>query len=239
MALDAANTHSALDMGTYGWQHPIWDQTYYPEDLPAEWRLSYYGNEFHVVIIPASYWLQDDAGEWSTAELEEWLEETDDSPRFICEWPLSLPLDNARIDTLIKLFLKLGDRVLGVVIPVSNQGSMTLKDLSQKLSSHFYVSLSAQSEMAQATVKEVYSELANDKLSICWDGQEQSSSVLQSGPLALTRLSESTYTPKQLRHILETCLNCTEESKFNVLIFEGEPPEIELIEQAETIASLL
>ena len=36
------------------WEHPAWNQEFYPDDLPEDWRLSYYANEFPVVLVPVS-----------------------------------------------------------------------------------------------------------------------------------------------------------------------------------------
>lgn len=44
-----------------GWEHPGWRDSFYPHDLPHEWRLDYYGNEFAAVVVPASAWLSADA----------------------------------------------------------------------------------------------------------------------------------------------------------------------------------
>ena len=49
-----------INLGAYGWRHSHWLNTFYPEDLPVsgseDWRLTYYSNEFNVVLVPADYW---------------------------------------------------------------------------------------------------------------------------------------------------------------------------------------
>lgn len=45
-----------INLGAYGWLHPHWLNTFYPQDLPEDWRLGYYSNEFNTVLVPASYW---------------------------------------------------------------------------------------------------------------------------------------------------------------------------------------
>jgi uncharacterized protein YecE (DUF72 family) len=47
-----------IAIAAYGWQGPQWEH-FYPADLPAEWRLAYYANEFFAVVVPY--------GEWATA----------------------------------------------------------------------------------------------------------------------------------------------------------------------------
>ena len=68
-------------IGASGWLHQHWHEQFYPEDLPAEWQLAYYGNEFPVVLIREQEWQQG-------GEVADWLEDTEDSPLFICELPL-------------------------------------------------------------------------------------------------------------------------------------------------------
>ena len=43
-------------VGACGWDHDGWSGTFYPDDLPQEWRLSYYANEFSGVLIPSAVW---------------------------------------------------------------------------------------------------------------------------------------------------------------------------------------
>ena len=40
-----------ITVGSYGWRHPHWRGSFYPEDLPEDWQLSYYSNEFSVVMV--------------------------------------------------------------------------------------------------------------------------------------------------------------------------------------------
>ena len=54
----ADNSHYGLRVGTYDWQHPHWQNTFYPADLPEDWLLDFYSNEFTAVVVPAQYWSQ-------------------------------------------------------------------------------------------------------------------------------------------------------------------------------------
>lgn len=56
-----------IQLGAYGWQHAHWLNHFYPEDLPEDWQLPYYSNEFNSVLVPAAYWQThaiDDCVEW-------------------------------------------------------------------------------------------------------------------------------------------------------------------------------
>lgn len=66
-----------LRFGTLDWRCPAWQATYYPEDLPADWRLGYYANELPAVLLAAPAWLAED-----DATLAAWAAEVHDDFRF-------------------------------------------------------------------------------------------------------------------------------------------------------------
>jgi hypothetical protein len=69
-------------IGARGWNHPEWRQSYYPGDLPDDWKLSFYSHTFHAVLVPWQDWRDvDDAAAW--------LEDVDDEFRFFFELPQS------------------------------------------------------------------------------------------------------------------------------------------------------
>lgn len=41
-----------LHIAAYGLEHPQWVGTYYPEGMPAEWRLDFYANRFRALLLP-------------------------------------------------------------------------------------------------------------------------------------------------------------------------------------------
>ena len=45
-----------LNILPIGWDYPGWVGEFYPDDLPAEWRLTYYANEFPGALIPQQTW---------------------------------------------------------------------------------------------------------------------------------------------------------------------------------------
>ncbi len=65
--------------GAVGWDHPDWDDQFYPDDLPPDWRLTYYGNEFSQVLIPQRQWASA-SGAW-----EGWRDDVDAGFRFVLE----------------------------------------------------------------------------------------------------------------------------------------------------------
>ncbi len=47
-----SETDCTLHAAARGWDFGPWLGRFYPEDLPPEWRLSYYSNEFSAVVVP-------------------------------------------------------------------------------------------------------------------------------------------------------------------------------------------
>ena len=43
-------------LGTVGWDGPAWSDSYFPPDLPGDWRLAYYANDASCVLVPADQW---------------------------------------------------------------------------------------------------------------------------------------------------------------------------------------
>ena len=81
------NAEGRLLLGTVGWERADWLLTYYPLDLPAEWRLAYYANDCGCVLLPAAVWCAGDR-----AALEQAVHEAD-SLRLFLQMPEAAPQD--------------------------------------------------------------------------------------------------------------------------------------------------
>ncbi|MDZ7750816.1 MAG: hypothetical protein U5S82_03975 [Gammaproteobacteria bacterium] len=57
-------------VGSIGWDHDHWAGSFYPPDLPREWRLGYYANEFRAVLVPGHRFAATDVG-----QVESWLQD--------------------------------------------------------------------------------------------------------------------------------------------------------------------
>ena len=67
-------------LGVRGWEWPEWEQGFYPEDMPPEWRLTYYNTQFHCVFMPSDQW----RGQTDEV-LAQWAEDTHDQFLFLLE----------------------------------------------------------------------------------------------------------------------------------------------------------
>ncbi len=71
-----------MHIAAYGWDHEPWQGRFYPDDLPAAWRLGYYANEFRSVIVPAAHWVSADRD-----AIRAWCGEVTADFRFFPELP--------------------------------------------------------------------------------------------------------------------------------------------------------
>ena len=85
-----------MQFGSKGWQHPTWMGSFYPDDLPSEWRLPYYSNEFDTVLIPSRELLSNHKD-----QIQEWLDDSADDFSFFVEFDaqqeFSVQLQNAQL----------------------------------------------------------------------------------------------------------------------------------------------
>ncbi|HEB83268.1 MAG TPA: hypothetical protein ENJ11_10440 [Gammaproteobacteria bacterium] len=73
-----------LQTGAYGWLHRHWQGSYYPDDLPEDWQLGYYSNDFNTVLVPAADLVASLAGE-QVLPIEDWPDEVHENFRFYIE----------------------------------------------------------------------------------------------------------------------------------------------------------
>ena len=72
--------------GASGFQHSGWDESYYPPDIPADWKLAFYANDFTAILLPEFVWR-----ETSHDDLEQWLEDIDEGFRVYLRVSCSMP----------------------------------------------------------------------------------------------------------------------------------------------------
>jgi len=83
-----------LVVGARGWIHEHWMDSYYPDDIPDEWRLGFYANEFNTLLVPWEQWSE------SVEELTEGLEDTADDFHLYLELPDNVQSLPAHFETI-------------------------------------------------------------------------------------------------------------------------------------------
>ena len=222
-------------IGAHGWQHKGWSGSFYPEDLPKEWQLGYYGNEFQLVSVPASYW----AVEADT--FDEWLEESDESLQMICEWPTE-GATSAQIAEAQRGIAAVAERVVSILIPLASEVDDSqiaiYKELVEKYPLCFDLASDLEPKQHQSLLRWLTDNFAGDDYGVIWRTDQAHKTDLALGSVCVTRISGEV-APKQLREVLETILAASGENRSLMLIVDGEPPSMQLLENAGTILDLL
>ena len=103
-----------------GWEYPEWLDSFFPDDLPEDWRLSYFSNEFSAVLVPQDYWIEADADQLAT-----WADGVNEDFRFFLE-----VVSPVELSVCEKLTLSLTPNFGGIVLSQRLAGT----DFEEKLS---------------------------------------------------------------------------------------------------------
>jgi len=212
-------------LGAAGWQHASWQGDFYPDGLPEEWRLGFYGNEFRLVLLPAAEWPLD------VAAVQQFLRNSGDSPVFLCELPLARCGSGAWAANR-QILQAFGPRLLGVVIPLA--GVAVTPALPGALADTFRVCIDA----GPATQQAMEILRHDERLGLCWYG-EGDGRELQHGRLACARIRSAGMNPRGLRGVLEALLAAQDPQRYLAVIVEGDPPSVEVMRQALVLLDLL
>ena len=86
--------NAVVYVGAVDWAHPAWHGSFYPDDLPEDWLLSYYNTQFQAVFLPAASWKDVPEAVWT-----QWLNDTRDGFYFVLEpaGPEAVKPDSERV----------------------------------------------------------------------------------------------------------------------------------------------
>lgn len=104
-----------IHIGTHGWELPDDRSGFYPEDLPADWRLELYTTQFHAVEVPPL------DGPPEPDEVAAWYEQTLPDARFVVtigdsDWGRRLAR-GAGLRELAGALAPLGEKLAGLLWP--------------------------------------------------------------------------------------------------------------------------
>lgn len=207
-------------IGACGWEHAGWQGAFYPDDLPADWRLGYYANLHPVVLAPADAWLAPGTAARARAEAGDGL-------LFLAEVPQAclthaVAGDGAALEAWLAGVTALGEYAAGLVLP---SGAPRLPSaLLQRLDQ--VAPLAIEDDLPGA-----------EGFARVWHGPPESPQ-LDRGRLALARIASPAPPPRDLRAILEALLAAAGERRA-VLLVDGEPPDPRALETAGVILDLL
>ncbi|SCZ50582.1 DUF72 domain-containing protein [Thiohalomonas denitrificans] len=204
-----------MQIGAYGWDHDGWQGHFYPDDLPAEWRLGYYAGEFSAVVVPVADWIG------LTPEMaDEWRSDTSAEFRFYLELP-GEGAPSMEPGRLSAIAAPLGERLGGLV------ADFGCEPPPRALLAGEWTALAPVGLIAAA-------DCADAQVDIC---SSDGSRCRGPGRLALRRCTESRVEPRALREFLELLAATGAEEG---LLWCGREPDVpETMHQARIVADLL
>ena len=226
-------THTEIIVAARGWSHPDWRKNFYPEDLPEDWQLSFYSNEFRAVVVPESVWFAGGA-----LEAERWVEDTNEDFVFYLELA-DLLADWAR---LTKVAQALGDRLGGILLrPAELDADLAM--LSSCLDAVEAVAPVCLLVPPNVKLSEIGRDLLKQHgVSPCWNTDQGEPDWTQGGFAVARAAGNIAYTPRHWREIIERCLRCEIQGggKRKVLLMvEQESPDIDALRAAMMIGDML
>lgn len=200
-----------LMIGAQGWEHTAWSGSFYPDDLPPEWRLTYYANEFPLLLVPLEVWRTGDEERFRS-----WYEDVSGRFRFVLDFTAADPADGESLQRLERCRSALGERLAGAVCWTAPSATEHAR---------WRVGLGVHGMLATALeVPQMPSgvRLASDATTLC----------------ALVP-SEAAGDLKWLRSVLESLAAWRAETGRLLLFFSGSPPRIQVMQEAAQLWQLL
>jgi hypothetical protein len=119
-------------IGARGWDYPAWHGGFYPQELPDDWRLTYYNNLLPAVLVPGEAW---SSAKRDTVRI--WAEDSDPAFRFVVETPVALgdpaTVTAARVAEFHEMLMPLGERLAGLLWRISSAAGCTVPSLHPAL----------------------------------------------------------------------------------------------------------
>ena len=231
----SVETHRVL-MGACGWKHQAWLNDFYSEDLPEDWQLGFYSNEFPVVYVAASDWLDE-------SDLTGWTEDITDSFRFILEIPANVLNNEQHFVAALKKAKMLGKFCLGLVFQLNQDIVKNIALFEKHLDMAkmiFPVCIDKGDSVLSSEFNDV---LFKHDVSEVWHGEfqeiENLKLNLKRGTLAISQIPCDGLDMAGLRKIIEVCLAVSDENCTSVLCLDGDPPSLEMLRNANIILDLL
>lgn len=214
-------------IGAYGWDYAQWAPSFYPEDLPGDWRLTYYSRFFASVIVPA-----DCARELTPARCITMLKDVSESFEFFLEIDPEWLVKGDFLATWLSAIDALKPQLSGFLVPEDPQATtaprQALLDNLHILAQCAPVYLAADSSL-KALVPEIpgkiylYATPKITQLTAC------SLMVLDSTvPIDL----------RQLGKCLLEFYKQNQSANKKIVLITGKPPELALLHQAQSLVAV-
>lgn len=225
--------HTEIIVAARGWAHPAWCDGFYPDDLPEDWQLAYYSNEFHAVVVPAA-----DFADVDPLEVERWVEDASEDFEFYLE-VMDLFTDWTKFARAAK---PLGEHLQGILlrpIKVDDDLAMIASSLDAATAIAPVCVLPPEDVKISESGRDL---LSQHRVELCWN-TNSGEPVWRGGGFAVARVTGNNhYTPRKWRETIEACLRCenqSDEKRRVLLMVEHESPEPDALRAAMMIGDML
>ncbi len=212
-------------IGTRGWDRPEWTGAFYPEILPADWRLSFYANNLRSVLVPAETWEQG-----TVSDVRLWATDVYAEFRFVLE--LSAVHPEGSLPVLPALIEPIRPQVTGLLLRITATAAPGPAWLASQLEQLAMVSPMCVDLPVAWRTPDVLGVLTARGVGLCWHADAEPLPV--PGGRLMVALS-SVREPKAQRHILETLHAWQGEGSAAALFFD----DPEAAQQARLLAELM
>ena len=244
-----ASAAESIMVGARGWEHPQRAGGFYPEELPADWRFTYYSNHLRSVLVPSETWKGT-----GIAEVREWVEDSDPDFRFVLELPAAFSrpapgevvhgrtVDGAKdaMERALKDFLEtvepIAPRMAGFLLRIPSQAPRERPWLERILGALGEKRLLCVDLPPPWRTEDVLASLARCGAGVCWH-PEREPAPLPGGRLLVALSREGA--PRAQRRILEQLIQWQGESGQAALFFDTGQAAVKQAKQARLIAELL
>lgn len=225
-------------IGASGWQYPSWsNEVFYPDDLPEDWYLSFYANEFPIVLVPESQWdnsasikaFVEEINEQATAGFQCLLESTWQEGNNIYQRICGLASINSFISGLL------------LSVEIEQLESLALSAEFIRLTAVVDICIDLKGADTVDVSKQVITFCDKHNISLCWEGDGMVV-VPNASRLWVARCNcegEQNATMQQLKVLIAEQLKREVQTRKHVIIVDGSPPKIEAIRNAMVMLDLM
>ena len=229
----STDTAYELLIGARGWEHAAWQGSFYPDDLPEDWRLSYYANEFQTVLVPESDWINAEVD-----VIEQWLDDTNENFVFYFEISLNSPqLQNSpsAINQRLSVFDSCSEQFGALIITIPIEHNIeVLPCVLKAVSTEHPVILNylAPPDITANTTQDIDSSWHNsiNNHDVKFRAKRQNVGFIDTAP---------SLSNKDLREQLEQYQSKTNPECPSALFLYGDPPDISNLRDIKMIKELI
>jgi len=217
-----------IRVGARGWEYDQWKTEFYPEDLPQDWRFSYYSNEYNTVLVPWQYREQYTASDW-----RDWVDDAQTNFQFYVEVE-----ESARWSDVKPYLQALDNHLQGIVVAIESlQDVDALTKLINKLKSIAPVCLKkANQSISDQDMNTLHTCF---EVNGCWDGGDEPPIWKYGSGALLVRDGNQVNSPENVRQFIEKGFEFADNNQTMVVFFAGHSPKISEIQNTRMITELM